>query len=188
MSPFIASHNSLLGSKAAVKRAGLVQTSLGSPWQPALQEPFLPFPPFLFCCCCCCVIKTSRIESPPGCSAGTAPDLLPASSQLPSPFLIPWTSKPQTQPSKAQSKLSPSPATAQQSPILAPAQQSPPQLPIGIFVPSPALCPSLVFCLLTVQPNILIVIKQKCDSLIFEAELSQKGHGAIQIWHLCSAC
>lgn len=108
MSPFIASHNSLLGSKAAVKRAGLVQTSLGSPWQPALQEPFLPFPPFLFCCCCCCVIKTSRTESPPGCSAGTAPDLLPASSQLPLPFLIPWTSKAQTQPSKAQSKLSPS--------------------------------------------------------------------------------
>lgn len=110
MSPFIASHNSLLGSKAAVKRAGLVQTSLGSPWQPALQEPFLPFPPFLFCCCCCCVIKTSRIESPPGCSAGTAPDLLPASSQLPSPFLILWTSKAQTQPSKAHSKLSPSSA------------------------------------------------------------------------------
>lgn len=110
MSPFIASHNSLLGSKAAVKRAGLVQTSLGSPWQPALQEPFLPFPSFLFCCCCCCVIKTSRIESPPGCSAGTAPDLLPASSQLPWPFLIPCSSRAQPQPSKAQSKLSPSPA------------------------------------------------------------------------------
>lgn len=108
MSPFIASHNSLLGSKAAVKRAGLVQTSLGSPWQPALQEPFLPFPSFLFCCCCCCVIKTSRIESPPGCSAGPSPDLLPASSQLPSPFLIPRTSKVQPQTSKAQSKLSPS--------------------------------------------------------------------------------
>lgn len=63
MSPFIASHNSLLGSKAAVKRAGLVQTSLGSPWQRALQEPFLPFPPFLFCCCCC-VIKTSLAKGP----------------------------------------------------------------------------------------------------------------------------
>lgn len=153
MSPFIASHNSLLGSKAAVKRAGLVQTSLGSPWQPALQEPFLPFPSFLFCCCCCCVIKTSRIESPPGCSAGTAPDLLPASSQLPLPFLIPWTSKAQTQPSKAQSKLSPSPASAQQSPVSAPAQQSPAQLPLGTFVPSPPLRPSQYFIFLQFSPT-----------------------------------
>lgn len=149
MSPFIASHNSLLGSKAAVKRAGLVQTSLGSPWQPALQEPFLPFPSFLFCCCCCCVIKTSRIESPPGCSAGTAPDLLPASSQLPSPLLIPWTSTAQTQPSPNSAPAQPQLNKAQSQPQLSKAQPS--FSPIHL---------SPVFCLLTVQPNILTVIKQ----------------------------
>lgn len=72
MSPFITGHNSLLGSKAAVKRAGLVQTSLWSPWQPALQEPFLPFPLSSFVVVVVVVSlklpsPRPRIESLPGC-------------------------------------------------------------------------------------------------------------------------
>lgn len=49
-------------------------------------------------------LPKARIESLPGCSAGTAPDLLPASSQLPSPRSSPSPGQPQ--PSKTKPKAS----------------------------------------------------------------------------------